>query len=85
MSLDAIELIWKPHYGDLLDLHDALSNLETVDPQVAELVKLRCFAGQTHAEAAALMGISVSTAKRYWSFARAWLFHALTTSESSTS
>ena len=32
-SLDAVELIWKPQYGDMLDLHEALANLEATDPQ----------------------------------------------------
>lgn len=77
LPLDAVELIWKPKYGDILDLNEALDRLEAVAPQVAQLVKLRCFAGQSQAEAAALMEISPSTAKRYWSFARAWLHRAL--------
>lgn len=76
-SLDLVELIWKPAYGDLLDLHAALEKLETTDPQSAEIVKLRCFAGQSQSEAAALLGISRSTADRCWAFARAWLYDAL--------
>jgi RNA polymerase sigma factor (TIGR02999 family) len=77
LSLDVVELVWKPQYGDILDLHAALEKLEAVDPQSAELVKLRCFAGQTQADTAALMGISRSTADRRWAFARAWLYDAL--------
>lgn len=77
LSLDSVELFWKPEYGDILDLHSALEKLEAIDPTSAELIKLRCFAGQTQAEAAALMGISRSAADRRWAFARAWLFDAL--------
>lgn len=77
LALDAVEQFWKPQYGDILDLHEALSDLEAVDPVAAQLVKLRCFAGQTQSEAAALMEISRSTADRLWAFARAWLFDAL--------
>jgi hypothetical protein len=44
-----------------------------LDPQRAELVKLRYFVGMTIPEAAEAMGISEPTAKRYWAFARAWL------------
>ncbi len=84
VPLDALELIWKPQYGDLLDLNEALERLETVDPQAAELVKLRCFAGQTQAEAAALMGLPLTTSKRCWDFARAWLHRALRASETGT-
>lgn len=75
--LDSVDLFWNPNYGDILDIHEALDRLEQVDPQAAQLVKLRCFAGQTRDDAAALMGISSSTAKRCWAFARAWLHRRL--------
>jgi RNA polymerase sigma factor (TIGR02999 family) len=78
VSIHAFELHWDPRFGDVLDLHDALDDLERVDPRAAQLVKLRCFAGRTQEEAAALMEISPSTAKRCWSFARAWLYRKLT-------
>jgi len=54
-------------------LDDALTRLSAVDPQAAELVKLRVFAGMTVEEAAALQGVSSRTAKRNWAYARAWL------------
>jgi RNA polymerase sigma factor (TIGR02999 family) len=57
----------------LLALEEALSALEVRDPRKAELVKLRFFAGFTIEQAAAAMGISTSTAERYWTYARAWL------------
>jgi RNA polymerase sigma factor (TIGR02999 family) len=85
IPLDSLELPWKAPIGDLLDLNDALESLEAEDPRAAEMVKLRIFAGQTQAEASALMGVSVSTGSRYWSFARAWLFRALKSTESPTS
>jgi RNA polymerase sigma factor (TIGR02999 family) len=81
-SLDAIEQFWQPQYGDILDLHQALEGLEAEAPQAAELVKLCCFAGQSRAEAAALMGITPRTARRQWAYARAWLFQALNSSDS---
>jgi DNA-directed RNA polymerase specialized sigma24 family protein len=46
----------------------------------AELVKLRYFAGLTNEETAGILGISVSTAKNYWTFARAWLFKEIASS-----
>jgi RNA polymerase sigma factor (TIGR02999 family) len=46
-------------------------------PDRAELVKLRFFVGLTNREAADVLGISTSSADRYWAFARAWLFNAL--------
>lgn len=57
----------------LLELNEALERLERVEASRAEIVKLRYFAGLTVPQAAQAMGISVSTAERYWRFARAWL------------
>jgi predicted DNA-binding protein (UPF0251 family) len=61
----------------LLALDEALSRLAASEPIKAELVKLRFFAGLTMAEAAATMEISRSTAERYWTFARSWLYAEL--------
>jgi RNA polymerase sigma factor (TIGR02999 family) len=61
----------------LLILHEALNNLAIVDPAKAELVKLRFFTGLTIEEAADVLGLSQATAKRAWSFARAWLFREI--------
>jgi RNA polymerase sigma factor (TIGR02999 family) len=58
---------------DLLALDEALAALAAEDPQKAELVKLRYFAGLELAEVADLLGISRATASRHWTFARAWL------------
>ena len=84
VSLDAVEQFWKPQYGDILELNEALDRLQEIDPESAQIVKLCCFAGQTQAEAAVLMGISHSHAKRCWSFARAWLHRFLTYTDSVT-
>lgn len=58
---------------ELLALHDALDQLAAQDPAKAELVKLRYFVGLTLEETAEVLGISLATAKRQWTFARAWL------------
>jgi RNA polymerase sigma factor (TIGR02999 family) len=58
---------------DLLALDEALTRLAAREPAKAQLVKLRYFAGLSIDEAADLMHISRTTAKRYWAFARAWL------------
>lgn len=62
---------------DLLELDDALSSLASTNPQAAELVKLRYFAGLDLPEAAATLGLSTRSASRLWAFARAWLIDAL--------
>jgi DNA-directed RNA polymerase specialized sigma24 family protein len=51
-----------------------LEKLEAQDKTKADLVKLRYFVGMTITEAAQALGISEPTAKRYWTFARAWLY-----------
>lgn len=62
---------------DLLALDEALERLATEEPAVAEVVKLRYFAGLTIEEAATALGISVRTANRHWAYAKAWLFQQL--------
>ena len=63
--------------GELLAINDALEKLAAQDEPKAELVKLRYFVGLTLDEAAEILGISVPTAKRHWTFARAWLYAEL--------
>ena len=63
---------------DLLALDEALRKLAAADPVKAELVQLRHFAGLTIEEAALALGISVTTANRYWAYARAWLHQEIT-------
>ena len=61
----------------ILAVSDAVEKFATLDPKRAELVKLRYFVGLNFAEAAEVLGISEPTAKRYWSFARAWLYEEI--------
>ena len=58
---------------DVLAVNEALERFEKVDPLKANLVKLRYFAGLTIPQAADALGISSTTADRYWAYARAWL------------
>jgi RNA polymerase sigma factor (sigma-70 family) len=62
---------------DLIELDAALDRLATAHPRKAELVKLRYFAGLTQQQAAAALGIGVTTADRDWAYARAWLFREI--------
>jgi RNA polymerase sigma factor (TIGR02999 family) len=76
-SLDGIEIAAPEDSAEILAVHDALDRLAAHDARKAELVKLRYFAGLTFEECAALLGVSVPTAKRDWRFARAWLHSAI--------
>src|SRR5262245_12319982 len=66
----------QPGGGDATDwvvVDDALARLAAEDPQAADLVRLRLFAGASVEEAAELLGVSRATAYRDWAYARAWL------------
>lgn len=62
---------------ELLEVHDALGTLAAHDVRKAELVKLRYFVGMSIEETAEVLGISATTAKRDWAYARAWLFQRI--------
>lgn len=62
---------------ELLDLNAALQAFAKIEPDKAELVKLRYFVGLSETDAAETLGISRATASRHWAYARAWLFNWL--------
>jgi len=62
---------------ELMALDEALTTLAALDARKAQLVELRFFAGLTNDQAAAVLGISPTTADRDWAFARAWLRDAV--------
>lgn len=71
---DAVTIQQDPSRDDqLLALDIALDRLQQQDPVKAELVKLRYFAGLTGAQAAEALGIGISTADKYWAYAKVWL------------
>lgn len=73
MGLNEIELSLDEPDLELLALDEALRELEQKGPRKAEVVKLRFFAGLTTAQAAAALGVSLSTAENDWAYARSWL------------
>jgi len=73
-DVDEVEIAVPAKDDELLAVHEALDKLATHDVRKAELAKLRYFAGLSIEEAADVLGISPPTAKRWWAFARAWLF-----------
>jgi RNA polymerase sigma factor (TIGR02999 family) len=77
-DLDSLALADGMDDGQLLALHEALDSLAAHDAVKAELVKLRFFAGLTLVEAAQALDVSEPTAKRYWAYARAWLYREIT-------
>jgi DNA-directed RNA polymerase specialized sigma24 family protein len=77
LDVDELEIASPAPDDQLLALNDALDRFATLEPQLAELVKLRYFVGLRIEEAAEVLGISKATAKRWWAYARAWLFHEI--------
>jgi RNA polymerase sigma factor (TIGR02999 family) len=66
---------------DLLALDEAIQRLEGQDPRMAEIVRLRFFAGLSVEETANALEVSERTVKREWAVARAWLYDAMRESE----
>ena len=77
VELDAAALSDRTPAEELLDLNDALECLAVQDPQTAQFVKLRYFAGLSVEEAAEVVGLSRSAAGEHWAYARAWLHRRL--------
>ena len=73
VEIDAVEIPAPDTDENLLLVHEALERFAAVQPQKAELVKLRYFAGLTFDEVASALDIAVPTAKQWWAYARAWL------------
>jgi RNA polymerase sigma factor (TIGR02999 family) len=77
VDLDQVARFGDDASGDLLALHEALDQLAAEEPVVADVVKLRYFAGLTAEQAALALGLSLRTANRHWAYARAWLYRRL--------
>ncbi len=77
LDLDRVDVAIAADSDTLLSIDEALDKLAGEDSQAAELVRLRFFVGLGYEEAAQIMGISERTAKRCWTFARAWLYREL--------
>ena len=76
-DIDGIDPAAPESSDDLLALDEALVRLAVADPQAAELVRLRFYAGLPIPEIARILDISPRTADRTWAYARAWLHQAV--------
>jgi RNA polymerase sigma factor (TIGR02999 family) len=81
LNLEEMELAAAAEDDQLIAVREALEKFEAQDKVKAELVKLRYFAGMTIEEAAKVLGVSEPTVKRYWNYARAWLYREIRESE----
>ena len=81
LNIDDVQVATASTDDQVLAMHEALGKLAAHDPQKAELVKLRYFLGMTIEEAAEILGISAPTAKRWWTYSRAWLYREIHASQ----
>jgi RNA polymerase sigma factor (TIGR02999 family) len=79
VNLEDADLAIEGPSEDIVALDEALSELAASDKLKADLVKLRYFAGLTIEQAADALDLSLTTAKRHWRYARAWLYNRMTT------
>jgi len=77
LDIEDIEIATPAKEDELLAVNDALEKFAAGDKQKAELIKLRYFVGLTIEESAEILGVSVPTAKRWWTYGRAWLYRQI--------
>lgn len=77
VDLDKVDVAIDTDEDTLLLVNESLEKLAKDHPDAAQIAKLRFFGGLTLEEAGQVLGVTERTAKRYWAFARAWLFDKL--------
>ena len=77
LDLEDLPVLSPQRPDGLLALDEVLTRLAAVEPQAAELVHLRYFAGQTMSASADLLGLSPRSTHRLWAYAKAWLLQEL--------
>jgi RNA polymerase sigma factor (TIGR02999 family) len=77
VPLDVLDLASASDFTQVLAINDAVERLEQMSPDVAEVVRLRFYAGLSEAETAQALGMSERTVRREWTYARAWLSREL--------
>lgn len=76
-TLNVVDLAAEGTVEDITELDDALKRLDAENPEAAQIVRLRFYAGLSMDETAEVMGMPKRTLDRRWEFARAWLFRAM--------
>jgi len=81
VSLDDAALVTERRSEELLALDEALEKLAALDPLKSQIVELRYFGGLTIEETATFLKMSHRSVEREWTLAKAWLYRALSGSE----
>src|SRR6266498_4019995 len=77
IELDESAILSPEQSKEIIDLHEALERLGTLDSRKARVVELKYFGGLNHDEIAEVMKTSIVTVRRDWAFAKAWLYKEL--------
>jgi len=77
VSLNDVAVVDAGPAEDVVALDEALTELETLDPQKGRIVELRYFGGLTIEETAEVLGVSPRTVRREWRRAKAWLYRMI--------
>jgi RNA polymerase sigma factor (TIGR02999 family) len=77
VDLDEAALVSLEESKEIVDLHEALERLATLDSRKAQVVELKYFGGLNYDEMAEVLKISSITVRRDWRFAKAWLYTQL--------
>jgi RNA polymerase sigma factor (TIGR02999 family) len=75
---NVLDLAMEERFPEFLEVDEAISRLEEESPDLAQTVRLRFYGGLSVDETAHVLGVSASTVRRDWTFARAWLKRQLT-------
>lgn len=81
IELDEAAVVFNQQSELVVALDEALVRLAEIDPRKAQVVELRYFGGMSIDEVSTVLGVSVATINRDWSFAKVWLLRELTESE----
>jgi RNA polymerase sigma-70 factor, ECF subfamily len=63
--------------AEILQLEEALTRLEQLNPRQAQVVEMRYFGGLSVEEVASILGIAPRSVKRDWALARMWLYQEI--------
>jgi RNA polymerase sigma-70 factor (ECF subfamily) len=77
IELDEAAILSPEQSKEIVDLHEALDRLATLNSRKARVVELKYFGGLNHDEIAEVMKISTVTVRRDWMFAKTWLYDEL--------
>src|SRR6266513_2784009 len=77
LELDEAAIVSPEESKEIIDLHEALERLATLDSRKGRVVELKYFGGLNHDEIAEVLKVSTVTVRRDWVFAKAWLYAEL--------